>query len=169
MSTRTMPQTIGAPCSGDHSPWGRIDAVEPLDEGVVFVSTPSHGGAWLSPAAQARIPASLSPMHGRTWWEEDCEIAAVVVAFDIDEGMDRSAAIASLARWQPEWLDALAAPLGIVNSAQAARILDRHREIVGEDTMPDLADWRRGQRSGAVEGFIGGVWHTIGATGEAVG
>lgn len=35
----------GAPRPRDWSPWGVIDAVEILAEGVVFVSTPSHGGA----------------------------------------------------------------------------------------------------------------------------
>ena len=52
------------PIVGDPSPWGAIDGVEPLADGVVFVCTPSHGGAWLSPAAQARIRHRAITMRG---------------------------------------------------------------------------------------------------------
>lgn len=158
-----------APRRGGCSPWGAVDGVEVLAPDVVFVSTPSHGGAWLSPAAQTRMPAALQPMHGRTWWEEDCEIWAPLLVFGLHTPDNtRSQAIAILARWKPDWLDALAAPCDVVNAAQTRRIQDLKAQIAPNATV-DLAGFRRSQRSGSVEGWIGGVWHTISRDGEAVG
>jgi hypothetical protein len=159
----------GAPRPRDPSPWGAIDGVEVLAEGVVFVSTPSHGGAWLSDDAQTRMPAAIKPMHGRRWYEEDCEIWAPLLVFRVhNDENSRSRAIETLARWQPDWLDALAAQEGLPNSAQVRRIRDLHGELNGKGE-PDFANWRRAARSGAIEGWIGGVWFTISQDGEAVG
>ena len=60
----------------DFSPWGEIDEVVFLVPGVDLVSTPSHGGARVTPEA-ARL---LSPEArkcavrdgGFLWFEEDC-------------------------------------------------------------------------------------------------
>jgi len=32
---------------GDWSPWGTIDQVSRIAEGIEFVSTPSHGGGYM--------------------------------------------------------------------------------------------------------------------------
>jgi hypothetical protein len=158
----------GAPHPRDWSPWGAIDAVEVIADGVVFVSTPSHGGVWLSAEAQLRMPEAIKPMHGRQWFEEDCEIWAPIVVFRAHSPEStRSAAIMLLARWMPGWLDALAAQEGLPTTAQVARIRDLHSQIV-KSGQPDLETWRRGP-SGTIEGWIGGVWFTIAACGEAVG
>ena len=74
------------PKVGGPSPWGAIDAVENIAEGVVFVSTPSHGGVWLSGERLAGMPLYLlAPSQfyqaGSHWFEEDCEVMRVVVAF----------------------------------------------------------------------------------------
>jgi hypothetical protein len=63
------------PCKGDPSPWGLIDHVTPLGPDAVVVSTPSHGGVWVSPTALARIPEPLreTAYSGRGWFEEDCD------------------------------------------------------------------------------------------------
>jgi hypothetical protein len=63
------------PRKGDPSPWGLIDQVTPLGADAVVVSTPSHGGVWVSPAALERIPEPLreTAYSGRGWFEEDCD------------------------------------------------------------------------------------------------
>ena len=63
------------PREGDASPWGRIDGVTPLGPDAVAVSTPSHGGIWVSPAALERIPQPLrgTAYSGGGWFEEDCD------------------------------------------------------------------------------------------------
>jgi hypothetical protein len=146
-----------APRRGSWSPWGAIDGVEGLADGVVFVSPPSHGGAWLSAAARTRIPDAIQPMHGRRWFEEDCEIWAPLIVFRVhDRDNSCSNAIGLLAHWKPDWLDALAAQESVPNARQVHRIRDLHGEIVGSGT-PDFENWRRGPNSGAIEGWIGGV------------
>jgi hypothetical protein len=144
-----------APVRGAWSPWGAVDGVEVLAEGVVFVSTPSHGGAWLSTAAQTRMPGPLQPMHGRMWWEEDCEVWAPLLVFDVhDADNTRGRAIAILARWKPGWLDALAGRCGVPNAAQAARIADLWTRF-GVVGAPDLAAFPREADTGMVHGWIG--------------
>ena len=63
------------PREGDPSPWGLIDRVIPLGPHAVAVSTPSHGGVWVSPAGLATIPEPLraTAYSGRGWFEEDCD------------------------------------------------------------------------------------------------
>jgi len=69
-----MPTTL-PPREGDASPWGLIDSVTPLGPDAVAVTTPSHGGIWVSPAALARIPEPLraTAYSGGGWFEEDCD------------------------------------------------------------------------------------------------
>ena len=158
-----------APRPGHASPWGAIQHVALLVDGVVFVSTASHGGAWLSPEAQARMPATIMPMHGRRWYEEDCEIWAVLLVFGVhDAENSRSRAVEALAHWKPDWLDAIAPLATCVNAAQVHRIRDLH-DSYARDVKPDVGAWRRVSVNGAVEGWVGGVWFTISAAGEAVG
>jgi len=75
------------PRHGSDSPWGTVDLATPIAEGIVFVSTPSHGGFWLSPARLAEI-VKISPKNRKTfgeyaacWYEEDCEASKVVRGF----------------------------------------------------------------------------------------
>jgi hypothetical protein len=68
--SRTLP-----PREGDSSPWGLIDNVAPLGPDAVAVTTPSHGGIWVSQAALERIPQPLraTAYSGGGWFEEDCD------------------------------------------------------------------------------------------------
>ena len=68
-------QNLTTPAVGSPSPWGAIDHVEALGPEVVVVSTPSHGGFWVSPRAMATIPEPLraTPYSGGGWFEEDCD------------------------------------------------------------------------------------------------
>lgn len=74
------------PTKGGDSPWGTIQDVEVLEDGVLFCSTAGHGGVWLSPEKLAKVRrALLAPSDfykaGSPWFEEDCEILRVYCAF----------------------------------------------------------------------------------------
>ncbi|RKF22348.1 hypothetical protein D6851_03685 [Altericroceibacterium spongiae] len=61
------------------TPWGQSDSSEIYGEGVVFHSTPSHGGFKLDAIPNAQVPEALRNADG--WYEEDCEWAKVTIAF----------------------------------------------------------------------------------------
>ena len=64
------------------TPWGLSDNVEELAEGIKSVSTPSHGGIWLSTERQAQLPTGLDNFnHDLRWWEEDCDWAIPYIIF----------------------------------------------------------------------------------------
>ena len=77
------------PRVGAESPWGIVQSADQFGEGVVFVSTSSHGGFWVSDEKLGSMPAQFA-RHGigsrfhsgwDGWFEEDCEANAVVAAF----------------------------------------------------------------------------------------
>lgn len=59
------------------SPWGKVQETSVYADGIVFVSTASHGGFKLSRTRQSQMPKALRSEGG--WYEEDCEAALVVV------------------------------------------------------------------------------------------
>ena len=73
------------------TPWGIADHAEQVAKGIWWVSTPSHGGYWLSEDRARIVLPSLrrwadSWAHGVNrysgeWWEEDCCAAAVVLTW----------------------------------------------------------------------------------------
>lgn len=77
----------------ESTPWGRADHCRPIATGIVWYSTPSHGGYYLSPVRRDEMPASLraiSPWAGEGWYEEDCDWAIVVASFpDLFTAKDR--------------------------------------------------------------------------------
>lgn len=85
-----------------NSPWGNVETRDMIAPGVVFVSTSSHGGALAAPEAQARIPESLRTADG--WYEEDCELCAVIVTwpeyFDARAVAMARGAVASGREWR---------------------------------------------------------------------
>jgi hypothetical protein len=62
-----------------NTPWGQAQTREMIAPGCVFVSTASHGGAYLTDAANAQIPEALRSRD--RFYEEDNEIAAVIVTW----------------------------------------------------------------------------------------
>jgi len=100
------------------------------------------------------MPAGMQPLHGRAFWEEDCEIWAVLIVFAILDDADRSRAVAILARWKPDWLDALAADHGLPTAAQVARIRRLWADF-SAPAEPDLAAFAREADTGMVHGWIG--------------
>ena len=61
------------------SPWGHVQYRRMIAPGVVLVETASHGGAFVTAEAQAKIPAELR--SDDRFYEEDCEIAAVIATW----------------------------------------------------------------------------------------
>lgn len=61
------------------TPWGWSDSEEVLIPGVMtFYGTPSHGGVFVKPEANAKIPEDIrdAAVYGGGndgWYEEDCE------------------------------------------------------------------------------------------------
>ena len=75
---------------GSATPWGYAESVDPIiPEKLVFVSTPSHGGAWVCPELFMAMPERLRDIGAYSryhagwvnWFEEDVEISAVIMAY----------------------------------------------------------------------------------------
>lgn len=68
---------MAQPKLGDSCRWGVIDNITPLCQGVVFVSTPSHGGVWISAEHEASIPDNVKKPAREyapaQWYEEDSD------------------------------------------------------------------------------------------------
>ena len=75
-----------APTLGSSSPWGPIQTVEPLGPDAAAVTTASHGGLRVSPAALARLPEAIreTPYSHDGWFEEDCDWALPYLALGLD-------------------------------------------------------------------------------------
>lgn len=89
------------------TPWGTADGIEEIAPGIVFYSTPSHGGYKVSADLNKRIPeifrrsAMIYAPSG--WYEEDCAYA-MVHAFLPEYFSDKEVAAAwnTLKRWYPK-------------------------------------------------------------------
>lgn len=69
-----------------HTPWGQSDGESELADGIVSVSTPGHGGIWLSPERQKQLNWSKNFLKNPTWWEEDSDWAIPYYFFRDDIG-----------------------------------------------------------------------------------
>jgi len=66
------------------TPWGVVQSIEHIVEGIVFVDTPSHGGLWLSRRRAAALPDGYQPFtcpETRQWAEEDIDAPMVACFF----------------------------------------------------------------------------------------
>ena len=64
------------------TPWGESDSVTVIADGIVSVTTPSHGGILLSTELHDQMPAEYrKTFAGGRWYEEDCDWAKVAVTF----------------------------------------------------------------------------------------
>ena len=93
-----------------YSPWGQIENIELLADGIYRVVTQSHGGIYLSPERQREF-AEIAPHFLRAvelnsyapkpaWWEEDCEAVLPLLAFwsDLPAAMRRTDYYQSMVR-----------------------------------------------------------------------
>ena len=124
------------PRPGDLSPWGDIQTVTPLGPDAVSVTTASHGGICVSPAALRRIPEPLrlTAFSAGGWFEEDCDwavpyLALGLQAFEGDRGAAiRRAAVRTVRRWHPAHAEAL----GVGPAQDASDGPDKGRAEVGK-------------------------------------
>jgi len=84
------------PRPGDCSPWGLIDTTTPLGPDAVAVSTPSHGGIWVTAQALETIPEPLrvTAYSSGGWFEEDCDWCVPYLALGLhrfEDGPERGA------------------------------------------------------------------------------
>ena len=74
-----------------HTPWGPPQDIEELAEGVLRVSTASHGGLKLSRERWAEIPAAVRrTLFTPTFAEEDCEEPIVRTLLGLGDDRDRA-------------------------------------------------------------------------------
>lgn len=76
------------PTRGTPTQWGEVDYVTKLAPGIVFATTPSHGGIWLSPAREQQIPEQIRTIarsySATQWYEEDCDVVIPTLWFVSD-------------------------------------------------------------------------------------
>lgn len=72
-----MATLANAPAHAKITPWGTAQEAQPLGEGILFVSTPSHGGFYVPPTIQAELARTFPDFRPWTgswqWLEEDCD------------------------------------------------------------------------------------------------
>ena len=71
---------------GSRTPWGKCDNVIEYPNGIVFCSTPSHGGYHVPASLHKRIPEAYrtyakSWSGSASWYEEDVAAMAVHIHF----------------------------------------------------------------------------------------
>jgi hypothetical protein len=90
------------PSNFSNTPWGRADEHRELAPGIVWITTPSHGGYWLSDDRQAQMPEqyrAVRPFAGKGWYEEDCDWCLVALSFpEHFTDKEQSAAVETL-KW----------------------------------------------------------------------
>lgn len=69
-----------------YSPWGQPDRCVKLADGIWDISTPSHGGFYVSPERLATMPEnwlnlSFNGQGRKGWFEEDVDWSMVALAF----------------------------------------------------------------------------------------
>ena len=84
-----------------HTPWGPPQDIEELAEGVLRVSTASHGGLKLSRERWAEIPAAVrDAMFTPTYAEEDCEEPIVRTLLGLGDDREREMAVRVAERFE---------------------------------------------------------------------
>lgn len=116
------------------TPWDHADHAERIGPGLWFVSTPGHGGLWLSPQRQAdfkaKFPAFVPFTGTAEWLEEDCDWAVGVLAFpDAFQPHQVEIARATVLVYPTNYFDAVKAVLE-----------PTRREVVCEAVMFDESD-----------------------------
>lgn len=84
-----------------NSPWGKVQDVREIAEGISFVSTAGHGGFKLDRQRNALIPKYFRRASG--WYEEDCEAAIVMIFFPSHfKASQVAVARATVKNWWPD-------------------------------------------------------------------
>jgi hypothetical protein len=142
------------------SPWG-ITQGKPheLAIGVVSVTTAGHGGIWLEPGKAALMEALFAPSGFRpfagswSWYEEDCDWAAVAVAFPYAFGDEHLYAAVQTIRGKGLGVNKL---LPWLEQSMCVASKVRERAAAFETSHANL--WQRGSMGSAGKGWR--VWFT---------
>lgn len=122
------------------TPWGQADQETAIGtDGIVFVSTPSHGGFYVPREVVATMPPSLygiNPFAGEGWYEEDCDWAIVLLAFPhLFTPREVQAAVSSARQTVGMWRHALAVVAFLDSDSQGARaVKERIADHIPEST-----------------------------------
>lgn len=146
-----------------NTPWGKSDSKVNITRGISWVSTPSHGGYAVTPAAALKYlsMAAISratKYGGYCFFEEDCDYAIVVIEL-LPTGLlvatqPESVLLHSLSMWHADYL----IERGIKPSAEGLKWFNDNRlqDRMRADKSPDLivsasGDWKQGVPKGMVE------------------
>lgn len=91
-----------------NSPWGQVDHVTKIQEGVYFVSTPGHGGFMVAksvPLSDA-AKAEADEFGGYLCFEEDCLASIVVQELNVQDKANTEDTKRSLCFWLPRYVKA---------------------------------------------------------------
>ena len=80
---KSLSESSPARIHGAYTPWGESHLTVEIAPGILFYSTPSHGGAFVPPDIRADWPAALRdcPTYaGGNWYEEDCDVVLIILA-----------------------------------------------------------------------------------------
>ena len=125
------------PKRGGASPWGRIQDVRELAEGIAFVSTASHGGFKVDRKRNARVHKALRVATG--WYEEDCECAHVMVSFpELFKAEEVARARRSIIDYSP---DAYAEWTGEPAPADSRELQERAFKAANAERLVVTAAW----------------------------
>lgn len=110
-----------------NTPWGPSQTVREIAPGITQVSTAGHGGMKLSPsrlsALRAIIPTVSTWGDNSPWFEEDCDVCYVALAFpDCFAGQDH---FLSGCVWSAQNNDYLKLPHGFFMTEHGTRIMKR--------------------------------------------
>jgi hypothetical protein len=156
-----MSTTQTSPTKGGHSPWGPIQTCTFVADGITVVSTASHGGYYLAPEQNEKVPAPLRQANG--WYEEDCEWAAVAFTFpDLFPAGGVESAHSTLKHWYPDqYAQATGATVRVEESLTLQRREFEERTANEFVVCSAFGDWQAGVPKGMV-----GVYARKASTGE---
>lgn len=68
---------------GKQTPWGEAQHAKQVGDGIIAYSTAGHGGYELNQSRHEALQRrfKFNTFAGGAWYEEDCDVCAVVIAF----------------------------------------------------------------------------------------
>jgi hypothetical protein len=140
------------------TPWGQSQSHYVKADGIVFYSTASHGGYLLSPARHAELLEQFpwfETFAGGRWYEEDCDAAAVTLAFHhefTDAELRCAAQIADcMASDSPKW----AMVKAWLNTNEHGHLI---RHVVAEWEKANAEAWEPRGMGSAPKDYERGCW-----------
>lgn len=124
-----------------NSPWGAPDSEKTIADGLIFVSTPSHGGFYLSPDRWATLKEKFpdfQPFNGNIGWlEEDSDWAMAALAFP---EYFKDEEICDAIRMADAWIKTIEVPKELRIRAAAPKLLAALQNLLAEYLMRDPSE-----------------------------